>query len=51
MNTVRTLLAVASITNLRICQMDATNAFLHGDLPEVVYMVMPKGCQGQGKLM
>nr|GEV88795.1 cysteine-rich RLK (receptor-like protein kinase) 8 [Tanacetum cinerariifolium] len=47
MVTIRALLAVTAMNGLETCQMDASNAFLHGDLFEEVYMQMPQGYVGE----
>ena len=48
LTTVRALLAVIAIQNWYVCQMDVSNAFLNGDLDEVIYMKMPPGYNGIG---
>ncbi|GJS70206.1 retrovirus-related pol polyprotein from transposon TNT 1-94 [Tanacetum coccineum] len=45
----RSLLAVASMQGWDIVHMDVSNAFLHGDLFEEVYMKMPLGYVGKGE--
>jgi len=40
--TVKILLVIGTIKNCLLKQIDANNAFLHGDLHEEVYMEVPK---------
>jgi len=43
MTIVRVVLAVATMKDSSVYQMDVTNAFLRNDLEEEIYMQLPKG--------
>ena len=48
LTTVRALLAIAAIKGWQPCQIDVSNAFLHGDLYEQVYMQLSEDYEGPG---
>ncbi|CAA7042927.1 unnamed protein product [Microthlaspi erraticum] len=43
LTSVKHLLALAAIKGWSLCQMDVSNAFLHSDLDEEIYMSLPQG--------
>ena len=48
MVTIRVILALAFANKCQLQQLDVSNAFLHGDLSEEVYMIIPQGLQAHG---
>ena len=46
---IRTLIAIASLNNMEIHQMDVKTAFLNGELDEEIYMEQPEGFVVQGQ--
>ncbi|TXG65230.1 hypothetical protein EZV62_006505 [Acer yangbiense] len=49
MVTVWTILAITAARHWSLSQLDVTNAFLHGDLTEEIYMSPPPGLRRQGE--
>jgi len=46
---IRTLIALATIHDLVLHQMDVKIVFLDGDLEEEIYMSQPEGCEVPGQ--
>ena len=42
-NSIRMILAIATLQNLEVHQMDVKTTFLNGDLKEEIYMEKPEG--------
>ena len=43
MSTIRLVLGMVATENLHLKQLDVKTAFLHGDLEEDIYMILPEG--------
>ena len=48
---IKLLVALAAIHGWFLTQLDVYNAFLHGDLYEVVYMDLPLGYHHEGEIL
>ena len=50
-NSIRMVLAIAALKDLRVHQMDVKTAFLNGDLNEEIYMEQPERFSAPGQEM
>ena len=48
-NSIRMVLTIAALRNLKVHQMDVKITFLNGDLEEEIYMKQPEGFSAQGQ--
>ena len=48
-DTIRMILAMATVNNWQVFQLDVKSAFLHGELEEDVYIEQPKGYEQKGE--
>lgn len=48
-DTIKVILVMASEKGWKIHQLDVKSAFLHGELPEIVYVDQPQGYQKKGE--
>jgi hypothetical protein len=47
-DTIRTMLAMAALLGMNVCQMDVNTAYLHADVEEDLYMRQPEGFELEG---
>ena len=47
-NSIRVVLTIAALRNLKVHKMDVKTTFLNGDLEEEIYMEQPKGFSALG---
>jgi hypothetical protein len=48
-NSIRIIISLAAHLDWPLHQLDVKNAFLHGDLTEIVYMAQPPGFESKGE--